>query len=575
MSPALLSTLVLLAALALFVSERVRHDLVALFALFATMLLGLVSPAQAFEGFADPAVLTVAAVLVVGRAVELSGAASGIARWLIPARASFTVRLSLLLIVAALLSAFMNNIAALVITMPIATDIARRSRLPPGATLMPLAFATILGGMTTLIGTPANLILSSVREAELGAPLGFFEMTPVGVAVTVVGLGYLAVLGWRMLPRRRSSERETRPPWRMFELTVPPGATPRPLAALLPRFRNAGARMLALFREGERILGDTIVEAGDRLLFASREPRARIAALTGLTSEAETGDPPGAVTSRVAVGHGSMLIGAGHEEIPIASNHTLRVVAVGPRAVRKRVPLASVRIRAGDQLYLRGTPAEIAAFLPRARLLEIDRLDRPEVAKSRAALTIGIFAIAIATVVSGLAPPAIAFLGAATLIAALRLIPADEIYRSVDWSVVVLLAAMIPVGRSFESSGAATIAGHWLAAALQGQPLFLVLAALCALTLVLSVFLNNIATAVIMGPLAIDAVRILGISPDAGLLAVLIGTSSDFLTPIGHQNNLLVMGPGGYRFTDYIRMGAIMVVLVVGTAAAVLTVKYG
>ncbi|MFD2138457.1 SLC13 family permease [Novosphingobium resinovorum] len=157
----------------------------------------------------------------------------------------------------------------------------------------------------------------------------------------------------------------------------------------------------------------------------------------------------------------------------------------------------------------------------------------------------------------------------------MRLLPSEEIYRSIDWSVIVLLAAMIPVGQSFENSGAAAIAAQWLGEMLTGLPLVVVLAALCSVTLVLSIFLNNVATAIIMGPLAIDAANLLHVSPDAALLAVLIGASSDFLTPIGHQNNLLVMGPGGYRFSDYARMGAPLVVAVVACAAITLTLLYG
>ncbi|MBN8832725.1 MAG: anion permease, partial [Sphingomonadales bacterium] len=233
-----------------------------------------------------------------------------------------------------------------------------------------------------------------------------------------------------------------------------------------------------------------------------------------------------------------------------------------------------MRIRAGDQLYLRGAAADLATFITRARLLEIDRLDPAPVARTRAALILAIFSSSIALIVCAGLSPAIAFLGAAALLAGLKLLPGEEIYRSIDWTVIVLLAAMIPVGQSFDDSGAAAIAAQWLGDTLSGLPLVGVLAALCAVTLLLSIFLNNVATAVIMGPLAIDVARLLDVSPDAALLAVLIGASSDFLTPIGHQNNLLVMGPGGYRFTDYARMGALLVVLVVATAALTLSLLY-
>lgn len=571
MNPAALSALILGGALALFVSERVRHDLVALIALFACLAAGLVAPVEAFAGFADPAVLAVAAILVIGRAIELSGAASAIARVAIPARASFTIRLSALLAVAMLLSAFMNNIAALVITMPVATEIARVSRRPPASTLMPLAFASILGGMTTLIGTPANLILSSVRENELGAPLGFFAMTPVGSAVALLGLAYLGLIGWRLLPIRESAERRAQPPWRVFELNIP--AQPMSLSELRARLRRAGARSLARFRgDDPRMLHDTeSVVAGDRLLVLSRANQWTVAEAAELETGTLRESAPDAVTARVVVAYGSFLVGATYDAVRSITEDRLEVVAAGPRAARERRPLASLRIREGDQLYLRGASGDVASFLAGARLLEVDRLDPVPVAGRRAAIILAIFAATIASIVFGSLPPALAFLGAAAILAGSRLLPTGEIYRSIDWSVIVLLGAMIPVGRSFEASGAAAAVAHWLGTTLAGLPLFAVLAALCTATLLLSIFLNNVATAIIMGPLAIDAAHLLGVSPDAALLAVLIGASADFLTPIGHQNNLLVMGPGGYRFSDYARMGALLVVLTIVAAAGILS----
>lgn len=567
-SPAALSTIILLVALVLFASERVRHDLVALISLFASIAVGLVKPGDAFQGFADPAVLAVAGVLVVGRAVELSGAAAGIAKFTIPSRAGFPVRLGCLLLIGAVLSAFMNNIAALVITMPIASAIARDARLPPAATLMPLAFATILGGMTTLIGTPANLILSSVRQQEIGEPFGFFTMAPVGIAVTVAGLLYLALIGWRLLPIRVRTGRPARPPWRVFEMIVPQGGR-RPNPATL---RAAGARALAAFSGIDRLAATAPMAGGDRLLLLSRSNPWDVAKATGLDPVTLRNEAEDAVTARVAVAHGSPLIGSGYDEVRTRSQERIEVVAVGPRVARERKPLIRMRIRAGDQLYIRGRAGDIADSIGGARLLEIDRLDPMPVNRRRAIAIVAIFAAAIIGIVVFRLSPALAFVGAAALLAGARLIPPEEAYRSIDWSVLVLLAAMIPVGQSFEDSGAAAIAAQWLGTMLAAQPLFIVLAALCSVTLLLSIFLNNVATAIIMGPMAIEVARLLGISADAALLAVLIGASSDFLTPIGHQNNLLVMGPGGYRFTDYARMGALLVVIVVAVAASVLSI---
>jgi di/tricarboxylate transporter len=570
MSDAALCALVLVLALGLFVSDRVRHDLVALLALGASLVLGLVPPKEALLGFADPAVVAVAAILVVGRAVELSGLASGIARVAIPPSAPFVVRMGTLLCVAAVLSAFMNNIAALVITMPLAAEIARKDRLSPGATMMPLAFATILGGMTTLIGTPANLILSSVREEEFGTPLSFFSMTPVGLAVAAVGLVYLVLVGWRLLPVRRAAEGITKPPWRIFELTVPPESD---AAMLKARLRSAGARIVKWFREADHA-GPDRAAGGEVVLVASRSNQWTVAESAGLVPVASASEGDW-VTARVVVAHGSYLIGQGYDAIATRSGGKLIVAAAGPRAARLKQPLAQVIIEAGDQLFIRGASEDLAPFLASARLLEVDRLDRVPIAPRRAIFTGVVFSVAVLAIVVGGLSPALAFLAAATVLVMIRLIPAEDVYRSIDWSVIVLLAAMIPVGHSFETSGAATMAASALGDMLAGLPLFVILATICSLTLLLSIFLNNVATAIIMGPLVFDTAALLGVAPDAALLAVLIGVSSDFLTPIGHQNNLLVMGPGGYRFTDYARMGAPLVVAVVLTTAATLTLLYG
>lgn len=569
----ILSAGILLCALLLFVSEKVRHDLVAVAALIACVAAGLVRPEAALAGFGDPAVIAVAAVLVVGRALELTGVAARAAHLLVPAKAAFSVKLGILMGIAALLSAFMNNIAALVITMPLAAEIARASRTSPAATLMPLAFATILGGMTTLIGTPANLILSSVRERELGVPFGFFDMTMVGGPVCLAGLAYLTLLGWRLLPIRQAAISKTMRPWQIFELRVlrPWTDIDRALSQVL---RSSKARVLARFRNHERrphTLRD--LAAGDTLLLVSRAPPREVGAT--LAGFAEQSDPrPGTVNVRMVVANGSPLIGQGYHVIDYMSDGALSVTAAGPRAALRKQPLATMQIQPGDQLFVEGQPADLARHAAKLRLLEIDRSDNAPVEIWPALATLLIFGGALGATVFADVTPAISFLVAAALVAGAGLISPNEVYTSIDWSVVVLLAAMIPVGASFETSGAASIVASSLGDVLAGVPLFAALAAICAATLILSIFLNNVATSVIMGPLAIKVAAILHIDPDAMLLAVLVGASSDFLTPIGHQNNLLVMGPGGYRFSDYARAGAILSVLVVLTASAVLSGMY-
>ncbi len=579
MSDAFLSSAIMLLALALFVSDRIRPDAVALIILLLAWITGLVSLEEALAGFGSPAVIIVAAVLVVGRAVEYTGAAQAMTRLFVPKVRYATVRIGGVLLMGTLLSAFMNNIAALAITMPIALNVAREHQLPAGAVLMPLSFATILGGMTTLIGTPANLIISSVREDEVGAPFGMFDMTPVGGALAVAGLLYLTLIGWRLAPHREG-ESESGPDNRLlvFELCLPIGAIQGQLRLdrMRRRLREAGASLLAVIRDGRRaeVEADALLFHDDRLLAMSRDYPWRVAEETGLFAEVG-GERPGLETAHVTVIHGSSLIGQDYGAIGARTGGAVEFIAAGPRAARLRRPLQNNLIEAGDQLFLRGDPEALGELIRHARLLEVDR----EVAESEpgrpALLVVAIYAAAVLVAALFAVNTTAAFVAAALAICLLRLLPADEAYRAIDIPVLILLAGMIPVGRAFDEAGGSAAIADALGWLLAGTPLFVMLAAIVAATMLLTIFLNNIATALVMAQVAVGAASSLGISPDAALLAVLVGSSCDFLTPIGHQNNLVVMRPGNYRFTDYPKVGLPLSILAILVTAWVLSRAYG
>ena len=393
MTPALLSGAVLLTALVLFTLEKVRHDLVAIIALGASIVLGLVSPQDALAGFSDSAVIVVAAVLVIGRAIELTGVATAGTEKLASLKVPFPLQLGVLLVVAAILSSLMNNIAALAITMPAVAGICRNARLPAGVGLMPLAFATILGGMTTLIGTPANLILSSVREDQLGEPFRFFDMTLVGGSVAAVGLVYLCVVGWRLTPRRAGSG-VTRGGRSIFELQPHGDAAPQ---AVYGALKAARAHVLAVVRHHRRLPPRSIDKlfSTDRLLVVSRDDPWEVAKAAGCGLEAQTSTAPDAVTARIVVGHGSPLIGRPYETISAETDGELRVVAAGPRAARAAEPLGAMQIQAGDQLVVHGPAQRLESYIRYARLLEVERKAKVVVQPSRAALAIGIYAAAV------------------------------------------------------------------------------------------------------------------------------------------------------------------------------------
>ena len=579
MSAAFLSTAIMLLALAMFVSDRIRPDAVALIVLLLAWLTGLVSLEEALAGFGSPAVLIVAAVLVVGRAVEYTGAAQAMTGLFVPKTRFATVRIGGVLLMGAILSAFMNNIAALAITMPIALNVAREHKLPPGAVLMPLAFATILGGITTLIGTPANLIISSVREDRVGAPFGMFDMTPTAGVAAAIGLVYLMLIGWRLAPRRaEGANAQVAPSVVVFELGLPMAVyqSRTRLSGMRMDLRKAGATLLAVIRNGERAIldKDALLFSDDRLLVMSRDYPWEVAKRTGLFTHVAA-ERSESVTAHISVVHGSSLIGQDYGAIEARTDGAVEFIAAGPRPARLKRPLDTNLIEAGDQLYLRGDADAVGRLIRQARLLEVGRRAAPVRAGRPAAMVVAIYGMAVLlSAVLGIATTA-AFIAAALAICLLRLLPADEAYRAIDIPVLVLLAGMIPVGRAFNEAGGSDAIAGAMGWALSGSPLFLILLVILTATMLLSVFLNNVATALVMAQVGIEAAGALGIDPDAALLAVLIGASCDFLTPIGHQNNMIVMRPGNYRFMDYPKVGAPMSLIVVLSSAFVLSFAYG
>ena len=577
MTPALASSLVLVVTLALFASNRFRHDLVALMALGACLVLGLVEPANAFSGFADQSVVVIVAVLIIGRAVEITGIADAATDRLASLKAPFPIQLGAILVVAAGLSAFMNNIAALAITMPAVIGICRAHDLPPSAGLMPLAFATILGGMTTLIGTPANLILSSVREDQLGAPFAFFQMTPVGAAVAAAGVAYICIIGWRLAPRR-AGEDAPKDSYVTFELgpVAQEELDEEGEAEIFESLKSAKLTPLVVLR-GSRLLDLSTarpLQPRDRLLVGGAVDPWEAAKKADLPLHAQRSQAKDAATVVTVVGYGSPLIGRPADTIRWDTQGELVVVAGGRRAASLRQPLSRLRIEAGDQLSIHGSAEQMAIYSRYARLLEVARRPTARIDPVRAATALGIYAAAVGASVAFGAPTAFSFGAAAILVAALGFLPSKEIYSSVDWSIIVLIGAMIPVGQSFQTSGAAQLFAGELAILLTNAPVFWAAASIVTATMLLSIFLNNVATAIIMGQIALSVAAAIGVSPDAMLIAVLIGASSDFLTPIGHQNNMLVMGAGGYRFMDYSRMGAPLALIVIFVSAKMIELGY-
>lgn len=577
--------------LALFLWGRLRHDAVALGALLACVILGLVPGQGAFAGFGHPAVITVAGVLVLSQALQSSGAVDLLARAVLPERGGRTIGFAVLLGLGAALSGFMNNVGAMALLMPVAVRFAASHDLAPGQVLMPLAFGTILGGMTTLVGTPPNLIVAGFRaEAGPGA-FGMFDFTPVGLAVALAGLVFVVTLGWRLVPVRETTDTEGFETGAyMTEARVPEasraaGMTLRAVEDVL----GADAQVIGLIRNEVRITaphGARKLKAGDILVLEAEAARlGKALAELGLEleergSSSDDGEGPqtaeaGPIALReLVVRPTSALIGRSASDLRLRTRHGLNLLAVARDGQRTRGRLRSLRLRSGDLLLMQGAEEAIAGFAEEHGCvpLALRELRLPERGKAvRAAL---VMLAAVAAVAFGLIPAAPAFALGGLAAVALKVLPGREVYGAIDWPVVVLLAALIPVADAMQTTGVAALIAEGLVRGVAQGHAVPALALVLVVTMFLSDVMNNAATAAVMSPIALGIAAALGVSADSFLMAVAIGASCAFLTPIGHQNNTLILGPGGFRFGDYWRLGLVLEVLVVAVSLPLLLIVW-
>ena len=564
-TPQLLLLALLVSALVLFVWGRWRHDVVALGTLLAAVLLGLVPAREAFSGFADPAVITVAAVLVLSRAIRDSGLLD---RFLAPLAGGLSTTSRQVVALGGLtgfLSMFMNNVGALALVMPAAIRLARRTGTSPAQLLMPLAAMSLLGGLVTLIGTPPNLLISALRRQELGIDYAMFDFAPLGLPLTILGLAYLAV-GWRLLPRRRAARDEEEPPFRIedyiLEVVVAEGSPFRGRSIdELETALEGRLRVLALLRQDRpRNIASRFrrLFPGD-VLQVEAEPAGLRELLTKagleLAGRAEGESAKGLAVVEAVVTAGSPLVGRTAAELGLRERYALNLLAIRRGGDPPRARLASVPIQAGDTLMLEGPPELAIEELVELGCLPIVdrglRLERPEIAWRPALVMLA----AVALVTAGLLPASIAFTLAVLVLLLVRAMEPDAAYRAIDWSVIVLLGAFMPVAGALTTTGAADLLAGLLARTTAGADPIRALALVLFATMAITPLLNNAATVLLVGPIAVAYAKGAGLSVDPFLMAVAIGASCDFLTPVGHQSNTLVLGPGGYRFADYARLG--------------------
>lgn len=641
---------VLMATVAMFLWGRWRHDMVAMAALLACVIAGLVPAESAFAGFGHPAVVTVACVLVLSQGLYTSGAVDVLTRSVMPTKAGPTLTIGVLTGLAALLSSFMNNVGALALLMPVAMQVAARQSLPPGKVLMPLAFGSILGGMTTLVGTPSNLIVAGFRERAGLEAFGMFDFTPVGLAAAAVGVLFVAAIGWRIVPaRERAGADSFETAAYLTEARVPENskADGKTLYEIEAALEQAGAQVVGLVRNEVRLTAPRAnqrVHAGD-ILIIEADVEALAEALTGLglrleeskrpkkedaseseASDAAAGDvrsgtagrtpsetgkedanqdgtangkgagsgkadaqgqagPNGAAGGNdaaqpaprdeielveLAVLPGSALAGRSASDIELRTRHGINLLAVSRQGRRSTARLRTMPLRAGDVLLMQGPAESLAQFASWAGCVPLAERALRIPSRRKAIIASTIMALAIAVAAFGLLPAAVSFAGGVLASMVLRTVPARQVFEAVDWPVIVLLAALIPVAGAMEDTGAADLIARFLLDGISQGNAVIALSLILVVTMTLSDLMNNAATAAVMCPIALGTAGQLGVNPDGFLMAVAIGASCAFLTPIGHQNNTLILGPGGFRFGDYWRLGLPLELLVMAVSLPML-----
>ncbi len=576
-------SLLLLALLVLFVWGRFRHDLVAMAGLVVAVLLGLVPPVSAFSGFGNPATVTVALVLILSRALAASGGIDPIARLVKRGAGTTTGHIGMLGGVGAVLSGFMNNVGALALLMPVAIQSARQANRPARFILMPLAFASILGGMLTLIGTPPNILIASIRADALGQGYGMFDFLPVGGVVMGVGFLFLLIVGWRLIPKGpdagdagAAGVEEYLAELKLSKEAKAYGMTVTEIEAAS---EDIDAAVLSLVRRGRRYPVPPRHEplhASDSLIVEGPAGEIdRFAAAFGLKAAGGGPDAQEILNSgsagslELVVTAGSALEGRTVAQLRLGARHRVVLLGVSRQGRPHRGRLKDFRFRTGDILLLRGAKEELEAAASRLGGLALRERALDLGRRSRGPAVIAAFALAVAAAAFGLVALPIAFAAAVVAVVLLGVVPARDIYDSIDWPIIILLGALIPLGGAMQATGTSALIADGVLVATDGLPTWAVIAVILIVTMTVSDILNNAATTVVMAPIALSVAAALNQAPDAYLMAVAVGASCAFLTPIGHQNNALVMGPGGYRFGDYWRVGlpmeAIIVVVAVPT----------
>jgi len=567
--------------LALFISDRLRYDIVAALALSCAAVTGVVPREKVFEGFANPVVIIIASVFVLGRAIAVSGVIEAFMRKILVRLQTTSLQVGALTACVTFLSAFMKNVGTLGIFMPIAIQTAQRSKQPASLYLMPLAFGSLVGGTITQIGTSPNLLISAVREQTQGRPFTLFDFTPVGLPLSLIAIGFLAV-GWRLIPKGRTgrASAETR-----FEIEKYTSEARLPAESSiangtvgdLEALADGDVVVSAIIREGQRryiparhwtlYADDVLILQGDPVALKPLIDEGGLELLGAAELPKTDGKDNQLEAVEAVITEGSLLIGRTMETLSLRQRFEVNILAIGRSAGRISNRLRTTQFRAGDTIVVQGRQAALGEVLAQLGCLPL--ADRNLVLGDRRPrmAAIWILGAAIVSIATHLIPVETTFFIAALLVVLVGALSPKQAYDSIEWPIVVMLACLIPVGEALKETGAAEVMANGLTVAAAHLPGGLAVGLILVASMLATPFLHHAAAVLVMGPVAASVASNLGYQPEAFLMAVALGASCDFLTPIGHQNNLLVMAPGGYRFSDYWRLGLPLscIVAVLGT----------
>lgn len=569
----------------LFMWNRWRYDIVALGALFVSVIVGVVPTEQAFSGFADPVVVTVACILVLSAAISRSGFIDVVMTVMMRLTNYKDLQVFVLVGMVMALSAFINNVGALAVFLPIALTFARKAGRHASEMLMPMSFASLLGGMITLIGTPPNLMIANIRKDFLGESYQMFDFAPVGLAVCAAGLLYLTFF-WRLLPKDRKGQAlpEDRFSIEDYVSEVSVDEESTFIDKTIREVENAiggDLSVIGLLRSGYRNLapsGRLKVRQGDILIVQSDPQSLKKLVDMGkvcLVGNKEDENNKQFVSDDVGICEavimaGSDLIGSTPKELQLRRRFSINLLAARQSGSRRHNRLRNIRFDEGDVIVLQGNLDAMPETLQELGCLPLAERNLQLGRQKFMMLPVVILGGAITLAVLKIIPLVIALLGGILLIALLKVMRPNEMYASIDISVIILLGAMIPVTEAMQDNGGAEYLAHLVYNMTQGLSPTWVLTIVMIATMLITPFLNNAATVLLMAPIAANLAQQMGLSIDAFLITVAVGASCDFLTPIGHQSNTLVMGPGGYKFTDYWRLGLPLSILVVLIAVPVI-----